>query len=136
MQQMIEAELTRLSCDTRWHTLIERLLENLADVEAPHRDGWAVEHEILAILREIGAGDPDALRRQTFARKLPRLEGFLFRAMRRTASGPVLWNPLEQPLSAFRAGSEDVVEYWMEQPYPPADFVTAWSSHYLGAPGD
>ena len=69
MQQMIEAELTRLSCDTRWHTLIERLLENLADVEAPHRDGWAAEHEILAILREIGAGDPDSLRRQTFAPK-------------------------------------------------------------------
>lgn len=130
IEKMIQDELTRLGCSSKWNDVITVLLENTKGVQYEFAESEPGV-EILSILRSLNDDDNADTKALLFARRLASLETFNHRAMKRTPAGPALWNPLEQTLEEFSKNAENLRSYTTDHPYPPRDLIRTWFRHNL-----
>lgn len=130
LEKMINGELERLGLGEPYQRLVERVVHNLAGIEFEWKEKTP-DIEILEFLKRFHGNEDREVVELLFARQIAQLEAWYYRAMKNTPGGPVWWNPLEQSLSEFCHGSNEVQMYHDEHPYPPNDMVRAWSCRML-----
>lgn len=129
----LEPPTTGLDLD-KLYALTERWLDHYDGYDTLH-DHDNITNAVSQLLSRTEADYLTSRHRFLYIKDgLMNLGCFFYRAYTITNTGPVFWNPLEEPWRDFRAryGEERIHCHECESPYPPRDIVRRHLDWELG----